>query len=370
MQRANVLSKIPTKGCCVVQRHTKSVACVLILPVYDGTVVGGTWIDGFIHAGTDMTATAEIQGIVGRIRRFRGPKSAATPSIPKLVVRKVDFDFAATPFHWVPGDVQTTHTINVLHLLLPEGEKWFCRAFHAVMPRVTDTEVRMQMRGFMGQEAIHSNAHAELLDFLRDHQLNPDEYLAVVDWIFQSVLADKPLNFPLGEKGQRYYDELMIAGVAAIEHFTGLLGTWLLRADRLAAAGADQEMMDLLRWHAAEEVEHQAVAHEVHKHIGGTQMQRYIAMAVVLPLLTGLWVWGVVHLQKRDPIAPSTPTWGHYFRAAKAGLVPTLRYVFGSVPAFYSRSYYPGKGDQAAMDFAVDYLRSAPGVVPPRQATA
>ena len=37
--------------------------------------------------------------------------------------RKVRFDWSDTPLHWVPDDPFATHMMNVLHLVLPEGER-------------------------------------------------------------------------------------------------------------------------------------------------------------------------------------------------------------------------------------------------------
>ncbi|MFF4754861.1 metal-dependent hydrolase [Streptomyces sp. NPDC002514] len=42
-----------------------------------------------------------------------------------LKPRKVSFSREDTPLHWVPDDPFTTHTLNVLHLLLPAGERRF-----------------------------------------------------------------------------------------------------------------------------------------------------------------------------------------------------------------------------------------------------
>ena len=42
-----------------------------------------------------------------------------------LQPRDVRFDWSALPMHWVPDEPVTTHVMNVLHLLLPEGERWF-----------------------------------------------------------------------------------------------------------------------------------------------------------------------------------------------------------------------------------------------------
>ncbi len=59
-----------------------------------------------------------------------------------------------------------------------------------------------------------------------------------------------------------------------------MLGDWALNATALDAAGADPTMMDLLRWHGAEEVEHRAVAFDLFTHLDGRYLRRVCAMLV------------------------------------------------------------------------------------------
>jgi hypothetical protein len=54
--------------------------------------------------------------------------------------------------------------------------------------------------------------------------------------------------------------------IVGIEHYTAVLGQWILDAHQLDEAGADPAMMDLLRWHGAGEVEHRSVAFDVYQH--------------------------------------------------------------------------------------------------------
>ena len=42
--------------------------------------------------------------------------------------RDVHFDFSSVPMHYIPGEVLATHVINVMHLVLPEGERAMARA--------------------------------------------------------------------------------------------------------------------------------------------------------------------------------------------------------------------------------------------------
>lgn len=296
------------------------------------------------------------------VKRASNKAKGIAPVPDKLPVRSPNFDFSNTPLHWIPGDPQTSHTINVLHLLLPEGESWFCRAFVAVMPKVTDRGLRMQMRGFTGQEAEHANAHARLYELLERNEIDPHNLIKYVEWLFHTPFGEQPFNIPLTEKGQERWDLFRMAGVAAVEHFTGLLGSWLLRnGDVLKEAGADEAMMDLLLWHAAEEVEHQAVAHNIYRHLDGPEYLRWAAMGLTLPILSGLWIWGTLYMQSRDPYVNYNASPMGYIRAYRKGLLPGLGFIFGSVvPTYFKRDYFPGKLDQGATAIAEEYLKSAP----------
>lgn len=80
-----------------------------------------------------------------------------------LEARDVHFDWAALPFHYVPGEPFSTHVLNVLHLLLPAGEEFFVDVFKKTLPLIKDDQLRLDVQGFIGQEAVHSQAHAGVL---------------------------------------------------------------------------------------------------------------------------------------------------------------------------------------------------------------
>lgn len=60
--------------------------------------------------------------------------------------RKVRFDWSNTPLHWVPGDPLSTHAMNVLHLLLPAGERWFIQVVNEAEPLVDDAELKAAIK--------------------------------------------------------------------------------------------------------------------------------------------------------------------------------------------------------------------------------
>lgn len=56
----------------------------------------------------------------------------------KLVQRKVQFDYSDSPLHWIPGEPEASHAINVIHMMLPAGELWFCRLYNKALPFVKE----------------------------------------------------------------------------------------------------------------------------------------------------------------------------------------------------------------------------------------
>ncbi len=66
-----------------------------------------------------------------------------------------------------------THTMNVLHIMLPPGERWFCDVYREALPLITDDKLRDDVKGFIGQEATHARAHDVARDYLSDTVSTP-----------------------------------------------------------------------------------------------------------------------------------------------------------------------------------------------------
>jgi len=278
--------------------------------------------------------------------------------VTAIVPRRVRFDWADTPLHWVPGDPQTTHTINVLHLLLPAGEKWFVHVYRQALPLVTDDQLRAGVKGFMGQEAVHSRAHAGVLDHLAEQGLDPTPYTRHVDWLFERLLGDEPLGRTPPAWMQRAWLKQRLAIIAAVEHYTAVLGMWVLDSPGLDAAGADPTMLDLLRWHGAEEVEHRSVAFDLFQHVSGSYIRRVETMAVSALALAFLWIQGTRFFMAADPTVRGKATWRAFRRAVRQGRAPSLRQIYGTIPDYLRRSYHPGAHGDTAL--AMAYLAASP----------
>ncbi|MBI2705792.1 MAG: metal-dependent hydrolase [Actinobacteria bacterium] len=272
--------------------------------------------------------------------------------------RRVRFEWDGTPLHWIPGDPQTTHTINVLHLLLPAGEKWFVEVYRQALPLIDDPRLRDAVRGFMGQEAMHSRAHASVLDHLAAQGLDATPYTKHVDRLFEHLLGDRPMGLPLPRFAARRWLEARLAIIAAIEHFTAVLGNWVIDSPALDDAGADPVMLDLLRWHGAEEVEHRSVAFDLFQHISGSYWRRVLAMVQVVTVLSMLWVQGTRFFMRHDPTHPGKATWLRFIRARRRRRLPTTRSMARSVPRYLRRDYHPSR--EGSTEQALAYLAASP----------
>ncbi|MET7882585.1 metal-dependent hydrolase [Streptomyces avermitilis] len=279
-----------------------------------------------------------------------------------ITPRRVSFDWGRTPLHWIPDEPVATHVINVLHLLLPAGERWFVKVFKEGLPLITDPGLLDDVKGFMGQEATHSVQHAYVLEHLAAQRLDAADFTKYVDFLFERLLGEQPpLSAPIPA---REWLRFRLSVIAAIEQFTAVLGDWVLAADGLDRAGADEVMIDLLRWHGAEEVEHRAVAFDMYQHCAGRRLPRYArrvaGMAVTAPVLLYLWAWGAAHLLRHDPQLAGRL---HYSlaahnRAVRRGLLPGWKELGTAIPRYLRRSYHPSQ--EGSLRRAVTYLAQSP----------
>jgi predicted metal-dependent hydrolase len=276
--------------------------------------------------------------------------------------RRVAFDHAATPSCFVPGDPHTSHVLNVLHLLLPAGERVFCEVFRKALPLVEDEALQRDVKAFIGQEAIHSRAHGVVLDHLEaigvDHS-----------WFTRRVEHAASLARVRTSRWRwldRRYLVSQLAVIAAIEHFTSVMGWWIVVNHGLDDAGADPEMMALLRWHGAEEVEHRSVAFDTFEAVAGgpAPVRKAIAMLGVFVGMFGAWILGTGFLLRKDPSVPEgqrRPSLVRFVRAGRRGLLPTTRDLLGAVPRYLSPGFHPSH--EGRTEVAVAYLIGARGVV-------
>lgn len=280
------------------------------------------------------------------------------PGPVELHARNVVFDWSSTPLHWIPDEATASNAISVVNMLFPEAERWFIQAYNEALPYVQDEELAATMRGFIGQEAMHAEAHDHAIaEFLEANGIDTGPFLAQMEWLFRKVLGP---NNSGSEKARRKQLVERLWLIAAAEHYTAILGNFALN-NTWEEHGADPSMMDILRWHGAEEVEHRCVAHDVAVYFGDGYLRRARAMAVMLIGLMAVVFRGAAFIGAQDPHYRGAHTLlilPRYMRAARKGLLPTIRSITLATLTYFKPSFTPIEVGSTAQ--AVAYLATSP----------
>jgi len=290
-----------------------------------------------------------------RPRRFA---QEVDPGPVQIQARKVGFDVSQSPLHWIPGHPVASHMVSLLNVVLPAAERWFVATYNEALPLVKDQRLAEDMRGFIGQEAVHADTHERALhEFMERQGVDPKPILKQVDYVVAKILAPSTSADP-----RRRYNQLCerLWVIAAIEHYTAVLGDFALNS-AWDDFGADPTLVDLFRWHGAEEVEHRCVAHDVATYFHDSYPARIRAMVMAATLMYSFFERATYYLCRTDPDARMS--WWRMERSrmrdAKLRLLPEFRKVFGRTTlAYFRRDYSPLEVGSTAQ--AVAYLASSP----------
>lgn len=297
---------------------------------------------------------------------FQRGNRAASRTQGALQPRKVRFDWSETPLEWIPGQPFASHFINEINLLLPAGEFWFCRLYNQALPYVQNDKLREDVENFIRQEAMHARAHGgAVADYLNAHGIETESNTRQEDWIFETLLADEPFGKALPRVLQYRWLVFRLGLIAAIEHMTCVLGKYALENRVWDEAGADPTLLDLLRWHGAEEVEHRSVAFDLYCHLGGGYLSRYYLASIAMPVIFGLWAHGAAHImrqdprfQRRKPSALRPWIWWEWQRQSRSGHLPSLFWLIRQQLSFFRPNYDPLH--EASTEDALAYLAASP----------
>lgn len=268
-----------------------------------------------------------------------------------IQARKVKFDLTQSLIYWAETPF-VTHAINPLHILLPQGELWFCRVFNRVLPEITDPQLYADVKGFIGQEAIHSRSHSHVIDFYKEHGIDLSSFVHLTEVLFKDLVDELPLK-------QRWLAKLLgknwlifqVGAIAAIEHFTSILGMWVL--EEKAINNFDPEILRLIRWHGAEEVEHRSVAFDLFQHLCKTKLGFYagrqFTMSLVFPLFILLWTRAIRFTIEQDSNLKKGQLPTSMLGILKAiekefeqsARLPSVKFIIKSVGSWMKPSYNP-----------------------------
>jgi len=199
--------------------------------------------------------------------------SVTTTTAParKVPTRRISFEESLQdlPRHFADdGDLILSHLAASLSAVFPDGEDFFVRSVRHFRDQITDPELKTQVNGFIGQEAMHGREHRAFNDRLS--QLG-----------YPTKLFEKVTRVGLTTRERIAPAKANLAATAALEHFTATLAELVLTNEDAQQLFGHDEVRNLFLWHALEESEHKAVAFDVYKAVGGTERMRVWTMNIL-----------------------------------------------------------------------------------------
>jgi predicted metal-dependent hydrolase len=186
----------------------------------------------------------------------------------KVPARRISFEESLRdlPKHFaVDGDLVSSHVAAALSSLFPDGEDFFVKSVRHFRDQITDPDLKRQVAGFIGQEAVHGREHRVLNERLAELGYPTKAY---------ETLTRKGL-----ELRWKYAPKISnLAMTAALEHFTATLAELVLTSEETREQFGPNAVQEVFTWHALEESEHKAVAFDVYKAVGGSERMRVWTM--------------------------------------------------------------------------------------------
>ncbi|MGB1580917.1 MAG: metal-dependent hydrolase [Nevskiales bacterium] len=194
--------------------------------------------------------------------------------IPAVPVRHVDFGFGQQDpeeFYFYDKDPFATSFYMAFSLVIPKGEHFFIHSVRNYRDKIKSAELKTRIRGFIGQEAIHSREH-DAANAMYEQRGLPRQQIEdrIEDLLTFVGMLPKPFQ---------------LAFTVALEHYTAIISYDTIssreRQDKFSV-----ETRHFMLWHMMEELEHKAVAYDVYKEQVGNYLVRTGTMA---PIAIGLF---------------------------------------------------------------------------------
>lgn len=240
------------------------------------------------------------------------------------IPRDPEVDLESVPKHWLAGNPAATAISNGLNMLFPAGERFFVRSVKRYLDQLPEGELREQVKAFFKQEGKHASAHDDFNEVLRTHGFDVETFLARYAAISRWLEDRLP-------------GKLNLAGTAAAEHFTAILADGAFSKGILDAL--DPRMQKLLAWHAAEEIEHKAVAFDVLAYVDDSYALRIAGLAYATVMLGAFWAWATTMLVRQERLGFRT-----FLRqlGAMRARDPVIRRVFvNGIKQYLRRDFHP-----------------------------
>lgn len=260
--------------------------------------------------------------------------ASSTPEGVSVRPRHIHFDVAEElKTLWHGNDVFRTAFFNALSLQFPDGEQQFIESVRMFRDDIDDPKLQEEIRGFIGQEALHSREHKNYNEALKARGYDID----AIDERFGRHMA-WVRTLPASRR---------LAGTCAAEHYTAVLANAILSHPEWME-GATPTMKRLWLWHAVEETEHKSVAFDVYQScIGNEKLRRVVFLFVTWNFFRHTFM-NTCDLLRAEGKLWSLRTWisGLNFLWGKPGV---LRRCLPDFFAYFRKGFHPWQQDNRAL---------------------
>jgi len=220
----------------------------------------------------------------------------------KLKVRNVQFNFDKVQKHWILNSAIATHFVNSMHIVFPEGEKFFVRSVRRFAKDIKDETLKKEINSFCGQEGIHAREHQRFWEVMQEQGLEPEKFASFlkVTAFSGKYSIENMVRNTLNKVQPQLGDKMALSITTALEHYTAILANALFHEPIATNDNIAPQMLELLHWHASEEIEHKAVCFDVLKQVDDNYLIRVSGMGFATLMLWGYILSGQVYFLVKD----------------------------------------------------------------------
>jgi len=253
-----------------------------------------------------------------------------------IEVRNVEFSFdEIQEMNWFRDNPILTAFITVLSATFPPGEQMFIDAVRRHKDFAKDPKQIQEINDFIRQEASHTHHHRLL-----------NNQLVKVGWRADAV--EQRVANAIKKHKTRFRPITLLAGTVCLEHLTAIISDWILNNPQ-EFENVSPSFVNLMQWHALEEIEHKSVAFNLYMDSGGDHKSLRKAMRIISVGFPLLCMVRTTYLLAKSRQMPS---WKHIKEAYKLffnkknGFVTC---VYRDFKLFYKDDFHPDKHDQVEL---------------------
>ena len=251
-----------------------------------------------------------------------------------MKIRKTKFNFDNTPNHYLRGNLFSTHFVNSLHIIFPVGEHFFIKSVKPFMANIKEEQLKKDVSNFIGQEATQ-------------------KYSKFIDYLSNNIIVKNYTKLLGKEKAQKF----SLAITAALEHYTAMLAEVVFEHEENWEQLPD-DIRNLIKWHAAEEIEHKSVAFDLLNSVDKSFALRSFSMLMATNLLFGYSLMGISYFIINDSKINHKKIPLDFIDFVKTIASPSFKKFASQWVLFFKRDFHPSQIDN--MHYAENYFKENP----------